>query len=150
MVNIILIIFFIWLAILSYLLFHLKSHYYNLTSRTKKQNIDEILDFLLQKQEELGKDISLIKDKLAEEINRSNFYFQKVGTVSFNPFDRGSEPSFALGLFDRQDNGLILNFLYTKEGLRVYPKTVIKGKGATHQLSVEEEKLVKESKFFHQ
>lgn len=150
MTNVIAVILFIWLAVLSYLLFHLKNHYYNLTSRTKKQNIDEILDFLLQKQEELGKDISLIKDKLTEEINRSNFYFQKVGIISFNPFDRGSEPSFALGLFDQQDNGLILNFIYTKEGLRVYPKTVKKGKGLTHQLSVEEEKLIKESKFLHQ
>jgi hypothetical protein len=150
MVNVILIVFFIWLVILSYLLFRLKSHYYNLIARTKKQNIDEILDFLLDKQEELRKDIGMVKNKLTEEINRSNFYFQKVGILSFNPFDRGGEPSFAVCLLDRQDSGLILNFIYTKEGLRVYPKTVTKGKGTTHQLSVEEEKLIRESKFFRQ
>jgi hypothetical protein len=150
MANIIAVIFFIWLAILSYLLFHLRNHYYNLIRRTKKQQIDEILDFLLQKEEALGKDLSLIKEELKKEIGRSHFYFQKVGLLGFNPFDRGGEPSFVLGIFDKEDSGLILNFIYTKEGLRVYPRTVKKGKGETHQLSVEEEKLIKESKFLHQ
>jgi len=150
MANIIFVIFFIWLAILSYLLFHLRNHYYNLIKRTKKQQIDEILDFLLQKEEELGKDLKLIKEALNKEVNRSHFYFQKMGIVRFHPFDHGGEPSFVIGMFDIEDNGLILNFIYTKEGLRVYPKTIKKGKSETHQLSVEEEKLIKESKFLYQ
>jgi len=144
--NISLVITFLWLFLLSYFFYRLKHHYNNLLKRTKKQHIDEILDAILQKEEKLEIEVKLLKKELVKAINQSNFYIQKVGMIRFNPFERGGEPSFALGLFDKENSGLILNFIYTKEGLRVYPKIVKKGKGETHPLTQEEEKLIEESK----
>ena len=52
----------------------------------------------------------------------------------------------SLALLDKEDSGLIINFIYTHEGVRVYTKKVKQGKGEEYQLSEEEQRAIKESK----
>lgn len=138
--------FLIWLLVLSFVIFNLKRHYYNLILRTKKRNIDDILDQLLETDDNLKKEISLIKKELSEEILTSKFHFQKIGLVRFNPFERmGGEQSFVLALLDGKNNGLTINFIYTRDGLRVYTKKVKDGKGEEYELSEEEKKAIQNS-----
>ncbi|MCX7881248.1 MAG: DUF4446 family protein [Patescibacteria group bacterium] len=145
-VNIILAVFFIWILILTIIILKLKLHYYNLISRTKKQKIDEILDQLIMNDIELRKKEELIKKKLENEINKSRFYFQKISLVRFNPFGkRGNEQSFVLALLDSQKNGIVINFIYTPDGLRVYPKKVKEGKGVDYDLADEEKKAIEKA-----
>lgn len=139
-------IFSIWLVVLTVLILRLRQHYYNLISRTKKKNIDDILDKLLETDENFKKEISLIKEKLTEEILISKSHLQKIGLVRFNPFERtGGENSFVLALLDAKNNGLTINFIYTKEGLRVYTKKIKNGKGEEYELSAEEKKAIENS-----
>ncbi len=146
MVIIVAVVFFIWLLTLTFIIFKLRSHYYNLVSRTRKRNIDDILDHLLNTNDNFKKEISLIKKELDEEINKSKFHLQKIGLVRFNPFERiGGEQSFVLAFLDAENNGLIINFIYTRDGLRVYTKKVKKGKGEKHELSEEEQEAIKNS-----
>ncbi len=136
----------IWLLILTLLFLKMKDHYYKLISRTGKNKIDDILDTLIDDKKNTQMEIKNLKEALQENINKSNFYIRKVGVVRFNPFGRvGNDQSFVLSLLDSSNNGLLVNFIYTSDGLRVYTKKVNAGKGKDYQLSEEEEKAIKES-----
>lgn len=138
--------FFLWLSLLTYLIFKTRRHYFGLTKRTRKNNIDEILDSLLEDDKRLQKETEEIRRELKETIDKSRFYLQKMGLVRFNAFGRtGNDQSFVLALLDKENSGLIVNFIYTHEGVRVYTKRVKLGKGE-YQLSEEEQKAIKESK----
>lgn len=138
--------FFLWLIALTYFVFKTRRHYFGLLKRTRKNTIDEILDSLLEDDKNLQHETAELKKELKEAIDRSRFYFQKAGVVRFNAFGRaGSDQSFALALLDKEDNGLIINFIYTHDGVRVYTKKIKQGKG-DYQLSEEEERAIKESK----
>ena len=135
-----------WLVLITYFLIKTRSHYQNLISKTRKNKIDDILDTLLEDKNIIQNEIKEIKQKLYEVADKSKFYFKKVGIVRYNPFGKaGGDQSFALSLLDSEDNGLIINFIYTSDGLRVYTKRIQKGKGKDYQLSEEEEKAIKES-----
>lgn len=137
----------IWLLILTFFLYKIRSHYYQLVSRTKKRRIDDILDSLIEKNELFNKEIEEIKRKLEEIIYQQNFYYQKIGFLRFNPFDRvGGEQSFILALLDKENTGIVLNFLYTREGIRVYAKRVKKGLSEEYELSNEEKEAIKKAK----
>ncbi len=137
-----LVIFLIWLLILTFILLRLKKHYYNLVSRTKKRNIDEIFDQLLANSDDFKRELDIIKKELSNEINNSRLHLQKIGLVRFSPFERGADQSFVLALLDGNNNGITINFIYTRHGLMVYAKKVKNGKGEEHELSAEEKKAI--------
>ena len=146
-INIIFVFFGLWLLTLTYFLYKIKNHYYNLVSRTKKRKIDEILDSLIEKDEFFVKELDQIKKALEEILYREKFYYQKIGFLRFNPFERvGGDQSFIVALLDRENSGLILNFLYTREGIRVYAKRVKEGKSEEYELSNEEKEAIKKAK----
>ena len=139
-------ILFLWVLILTFLFLKMRKHYYNLISRTGKNNIDDILNIILEDKKKTQEEVKEIKEALNENINKSNFFIRKVGVVRFNPFGRvGNDQSFVLSLLDSGNNGLLINFIYTSDGLRVYTKKVSGGEGKDYQLSEEEKKAIKES-----
>lgn len=139
-------LFFIWLVILSYLLYKTRHHYSKLIKRTKGQKIDEILDAILENDASLQKDLLTIKKEIKHITDESNFYFHKIGLVRFNPFGRTSgDQSFILAFLDKENRGITLNFIYTHEGIRVYAKKVKDGKGEEYDLSDEEERAIKQA-----
>jgi len=138
--------FFIWLIVMTWILIKMRNHYLNLISRTRKNKIDEVLDELLETDEKTVRDIEIIKKELKEEVKKSQLHYQKIGLLRFNPFERaGGEQSFVISLLDYNNNGVILNFIYTREGLRVYTKKVKNGKGQEYELSEEEKKAIMKS-----
>ncbi len=81
--------------------------------------------------------------RLVEKISRTSI--QKVGFLRFNPFgDTGGDQSFILALLDRENNGVLVTSLYSREGTRLYAKEVAKGK-TKQQLSQEETKVLEEA-----
>ncbi|MBI3366530.1 DUF4446 family protein, partial [Candidatus Roizmanbacteria bacterium] len=139
-------VFFVWLCILSWVVFKVRNHYFNLISRTKKARIDEILDELLTTDKKITFELEEVKRDLIEEIKKSQFHIQKIGLIRFNPFERiGGEQSFVIAFLDKENNGIIVNYIYTREGLRVYTKKVKSGKGEEYELSEEEQKAIKNS-----
>lgn len=145
--NLILTIFFFWLLVLTLYFLKLRQHYYYLTSKTQKDTLDEILEKILKEDEEFKKEIDFLKNELNKLINSSRYHFQKYGLVRFNPFDRsGGDQSFVIAFLDEKDNGLTVNFIYTKEGLRVYTKEIREGRGVNFELSEEEKEAIKKSR----
>jgi len=133
---------FVWLVFLSIILFKTRSHYQHLVSATKKKKLDEILDQVVDNDNKFAKEIETITGELKKIDKNSNFYFQKIGYVRYNPFEGRGEQSFVLSLLNKKNSGMVLNFIYTRDGLRVYTKKVKEGKGEKYQLSEEEKKAI--------
>ena len=137
------VIFFIWLVFLTGIVLKTKAHYNNLISKTRKQKIDEILDELLITDKKTKEELEIVKKELREEIKTSTLHIQKVGLVRFNPFERmGGEKSFVISFLNYENSGIVINFIYTRDGLRVYSKKIKDGKGEEYSLSEEEKKAI--------
>ena len=140
------VIFFIWLVFLTGIVLKTKAHYNDLISKTRKQKIDEILDELLMIDKKTRQELEIVKKELREEIKTSTLHIQKVGLIRFNPFERsGGDKSFVISFLDHENSGIVINFIYTRDGLRVYSKKVKSGKGEEYNLSEEEEKAIEKS-----
>lgn len=140
-----LIFFFIWLVFLSFLLIKTRRHYQHLVSGIKKKKLDEILDQIVENDKKFDQEIKKIKRDLEKVEENSKFYFQKIGFVRYNPFGDRGEQSFVLALLNEKKSGVVLNFIYTRDGLRIYTKMVKEGKGEKYQLSEEEKKAIEMS-----
>ena len=146
-IYVVLALFFIWLVFLTGIVLKTKAHYNDLISKTKKQKIDEILDELLMIDKKTKQELEIVKKELHEEIKESTLHIQKVGLVKFNPFERmGGEKSFVISFLNYENSGIVMNFIYAREGLRVYSKKVRGGKGEEFELSEEEKKAIAESR----
>lgn len=143
LVPLLLVLIFIWLVILSFLLYKTKQHYYHLVSKTGKEHLDDILEQLISKDEHFIKDLSQIKEKVAFLEGHA---YQKIGFLRFNPFEHvAGDQSFILSLLDGDNTGVLLNFLYTRDGVRVYSKRVKKGLSEEYELSSEEKEVIKKA-----
>lgn len=139
-------VFFVWICILSFFVFKTRAHYFNLITKSKRKNLDEIMETLLEKDKILDEELSQVKKTLFDLDEKEKLHYQKIGFLRFNPFDRmGGEQSFIITLLNREESGIVLNFLYTREGLRVYSKRVKHGKSEEYALSKEEIEAMKNS-----
>jgi len=137
---------FVWLISLSFFIFKINKHYQNLVNGTKKERLNEVLDELLKNDQDFLKETEDIKKTIKKMIEESKYYFYKVGMVRFNPFEKsGGEQSFVIAFLDKQNNGIVINFIYTRDGLRTYSKKVKNGKGQEYDLSEEEQKAIEKS-----
>lgn len=101
-------------------------------------DIDEILRTQAYKVEDLDKRINEVFsycERLDKDMETS---IQRVGIVRYRAFkDVGSDLSFALALLDENNNGVVLNGLYSSEASNIYAKPVIKGE-STYTITTEE------------
>lgn len=136
----------LWLTVLTIIVLKTRRHYQLLTTRTKKESIDAILDTLLNTQEKLNAKHLELTTTITRMGESAKSYYQKIGFVRFNPFERvGADNSFVIALLDEMQNGILLNFLYTREGIRVYAKRVEGGKSNEYELSSEEKEAIKKA-----
>lgn len=140
-------IIFIWLILLSIIIYKTRQHYFNLVNRTKKYRLDEVLEKLINQAENNNKKIEEIQKTLNEIKIKSTSYYQKLGFIKFNPFGRTEgEKSFVLALLDGMNSGLVVNFIYTHEGIRIYSKKVKNGSGEEYKLSDEENLAIEKAR----
>ncbi|MDZ7611158.1 MAG: DUF4446 family protein [Candidatus Moranbacteria bacterium] len=67
----------------------------------------------------------------------------KMGLIRFNPFrEIGGDQSFSLALLDDEDTGAVLSSLYSREGVRIYAKSVQKGQPVKYPLTEEEKQAI--------
>lgn len=138
---------FIWLIFLTYLTYTSRKRQQLLMQRSGKQHLDEILESLLEDDQRLQGEMEEVKKQLQSVIDQSKFYLQKVGFVRFSPFGKkDADQSFVLSFLDRKNNGIVVNFIYTADDVRIYTKRVKDGRGEEYELSEEEVKAVKTSR----
>lgn len=129
-----------------------------MSDKSETLNFEEMLikhsnniNLLSEKYSQSEKLMDIKYNKLAEGIDsinsRMKFCVQKVGLVRYNPFeDVGGEFSFAIAFLDDENNGVVLNSIYSREGCYTYAKPIEKGVCVKYKLSEEEEQAIKIAK----
>lgn len=136
-------IFFVWLLILTYLLWQMSHHYNMLTKDISKKTLTAFLEQIIKELEINKKNIAKISEQCDKIEKDGQLHIQKIGLLRFNPFkDTGGDQSFILALVDAQDTGVIISGLYSRSGTRWYAKKVVDGKGVEYELSDEEKKAL--------
>lgn len=114
-----------------------------LVSDEKPVNLEEILENHDKAMKLLDKDVQELYN-ISNQINALAFKsLHKFGMVRFNPFnDVGGDQSFAIAFLNGKDCGLVISSLYTREGTRVYSKSIVNGESEKHPLTDEEKQAI--------
>ena len=73
---------------------------------------------LKEAREKIEKDIELINQKLKKSV-------RGLETIRFNPFpDQGSNQSFAIGILNEEEDGVVISSLYSRERVSVFAKPI--------------------------
>lgn len=139
--NIILLIAFIIVLIK---LFTINKKYKDFMQKLGKgKNIEEDLENYMYRVERVEKQNAEIKNiiqKLDKDFEKS---IQKIGIVRYNAYkDTGSDLSFTLAMLDKNNNGVVLNGIYSRETSNIYAKPVENGK-SSYILSEEEQEAIR-------
>lgn len=134
----------VWLSVLSYFFYELFSHYNTLTKGATNKNLKDILDDVLKSIGKTKEDIARLSVSYDTMEKQSLSHINRIGLLRFNPFkDTGGDQSFILSLTDSMESGVIISGLYSRSGTRWYAKKIKNGKAIEHELSEEEQKVLK-------
>ena len=115
----------------------------------KGENIEEMLKTYISKVDnvqEANKEIVSYCERIEDNITKC---IQKVGIVRYSAFkDTGSDLSFALALLDSNNNGVVLNGIYSREMSNIYAKPVEAGK-SKYKISEEEQDAINKAMNVH-
>lgn len=136
----------VWLIVLSFWVYKISAHYSKLVGTTGKPELKQALGKLLSEHEKTGSHLKELADAIEGLERKGHTHFQRMGVVRFNPFsETGGDQSFALALLDKNDSGVVLLSLHSREGTRVYAKPIKNGK-SKYELSKEEVKAIEEAR----
>jgi len=143
--NTIWLIVFFWLSTITIFLILAIRRYQKLTRGVKSGSLDKIIQKLLADQEKSQKEIALGRGEIVLVKDKAKNYFQKMALVRYNPFNQtGGNQSFSLALLDEENNGIVISSFHSREGTRLYAKTVSLGK-TDDSFSKEEKAAIKEA-----
>lgn len=136
------IIIFLWLGILTVLIIFSASLIIKLFS-IKGRGLKQVIYEVLEGNNKTNKQLIELKETLNKHLKDSQKHLYKSAIVRFNPFERlGGEQSYSIAVLNEKNSGLVMTFLYTKEGVRAYVKEVVLGKGREVELSKEEKQAI--------
>ena len=139
----ILLVFLVWNIYLSYNLNKIKKRTRSFFASSEAKDLEEIIYKQIKKTNETACEVKKIIEDNKKIKNNLSECIQKVGVVRFNPFnDVGGNQSFVIALLDNSLNGVIIQSLYSRDGVRVYSKEIKKGK-SEYAIGKEEEEAIK-------
>ena len=102
------------------------------------KNLEEDLETYMYKVNKVEQQNAQIENKIKNMDKNITKCIQKVGIVRYNAFENtGSNLSFALALVDKNNSGIVLNGIFSREMSNIYAKPVENGK-STYIFSEEE------------
>ena len=103
-----------------------------------KEDLERYMDRVATTEEEVKK-LSLYYKDLDQKTKNC---LQKVGIVRYNAYeDTGSDLSFAVCLLDEQNNGVVLNGIYSRDMSNIYAKPIKNGESKYKMTPEEQEAL---------
>lgn len=109
------------------------------------KNIEEDLENYIHRVDRVEKQNAEIASYIKEMDEDLRRCIQKVGIVRYSAFkDTGSDLSFTLALLDTNNNGVVLNGIYSREMSNIYAKPVENGE-SSYTLSLEEREAIKKA-----
>lgn len=109
------------------------------------KNLEEDLETYMYRVDKVEQQNAEIYNQVKNLGNDLTKCIQKVGIIRYNAFkDTGSDLSFALALLDENNDGVVLNGIYSREMSNIYAKPVEKGK-STYTISEEEQQAIQKA-----
>ena len=137
---------FIWLGILSFLIWRQNNFLKSLFPKSGERDIRKKFEEVLKTVEDFGQDLDKLKSKLSEIEKLDLGHIQRMKLLRYNPYeDTGGDQSFTLALLDDKGNGFVLTSLHTRSVTRVFAKPVENGKALKHEFSQEEQKSIEQA-----
>lgn len=103
-------------------------------------SIEKMITEYLKIIEKVENENHQIKEKLDELEKKVNLSITKTSLIRYNPFeDTGGDLCYALALLNENNDGVILNSIFSREGSYNYAKPITKGVSEKHKLSQEEQ-----------
>lgn len=137
------IILFVWTVLQQINIAQIKKRQKKLFEGAKGKDLEKIILECKKRTMNIESDIKDLYEITSKIHELSLEGLHKVGMVRFNPFrDIGGDQSFSVALLDGDDNGIVLSSLYSREGVRIYAKSIQKGLCEKHQLTEEEKHAI--------
>ena len=109
------------------------------------KNIEEDLETYMYRVDKVEKQNVKLNGKIKNIKQDLTKCIQKIGIVRYSAFkDTGSDLSFTLALLDENDDGVVLNGIYSREMSNIYAKPVKNGK-SSYTVSEEEEEAIRKA-----
>ena len=109
-----------------------------LTSGEDGKSLEEELDQIIEDNKKLLKDSSKNSDDIRKIFGRLKGVYQKMGIVRYDAYQElGGDMSAVVVILDEENNGVLINNVYSPEGGYVYTRVIEKGK-CEHELGTEE------------
>lgn len=106
------------------------------------KNLEEDLENYMYRVERVEKQNGEINGTIKGMNENLQKCIQKIGIVRYNAFrDVGSDLSFSLAMLDENDDGIVLNGIYSRDMSNIYAKPVENGK-SSYILSDEEQEAI--------
>jgi len=139
------IIFFIMIAFLVIIFIigkaykQLNNRYMDFMSKLGEGNkVEKILSEYLRIVDENSQKIKQQEERINRLEANLKKCVQKVGLIRYNAYgDTGSDLSFTMALMDAEDNGVVVNGLYSRDSSSIFAKALAKGE-TKYNLSAEE------------
>ena len=121
----------------------------NIFNTSTKMDLEEVITLYYKDIEQILQENKMIKGDIKSITNDISMCAQKIAIVRYNAFeDVGSDLSYAITILDAQDNGIVINGVYSRECSSSYAKPIENGK-SKYPLSEEEMQAIDLAKKQH-
>ena len=106
-------------------------------------DIEGMLKDFIKQSNDIDERHSRIINDIRSIQKQVRFCIQKIGIIRYNPFDDvGGDLCYAVAVLDQENDGFVLNSVYSRDGCYTYAKPIEKGICPKYKLSYEEEQAV--------
>lgn len=136
----------VWLLVLSFLVWQQGNFLRSLFPKSGERDIRKKFEEITEAIEGFKTLLSDLESKAEESQKRGLQHIQRVELLRFNPYnDTGGDQSFVVCLLDNEGSGVVVTSLHARSGTRIFGKAISLGKSVKHELSKEEELVVKKA-----
>ena len=123
----------------------LKRRVDSLTRGKDTESMEDIIVNYLERVESLEEGEEITRAALNAIKDNLKITYQKTGLVKYDAFrEMSGALSYSLALLDKENNGVLISSMYSREGCYTYAKEIIKGESKIN-LSEEEAEALKQA-----
>ena len=123
----------------------LKRRVDSLTRGKDTESLEDIIVSYLERVESLEEGEEITRAALNAIKDNLKITYQKTGLVKYDAFrEMSGALSYSLALLDKENNGVLISSMYSREGCYTYAKEIIKGESKIN-LSEEETEALKQA-----
>ena len=123
----------------------LKRRVDSLTRGKDTESLEDIIINYLERVESLEEGEEITRAALNAIKDNLKITYQKTGLVKYDAFrEMSGALSYSLALLDKENNGVLISSMYSREGCYTYAKEIIKGESKIN-LSEEEAEALKQA-----